>query len=131
MSISESQCSGRRPAIAVVLVTIAILGLLPVSIALASPLRAPAAGFTDVPGDHPYRAAIADLADRHVTSGFQDGTYRPDDSISREQFAKLIVRALRLPVSDDNICAFTDVPTSTQSSRLDPSDPTILITMWL
>lgn len=39
---------------------------------------------------------IMKLANAKIISGFPDGTYRPEDTVSREQFVKLIVEALQL-----------------------------------
>ncbi len=65
----------------------------------------------------PYRAAILDLASRRVISGFPDGTFRPESLVLRQQFAKLIVKSLGLPVSLSDVSPFVDVP-----SDVDPSD---------
>ncbi|MCL5734596.1 MAG: S-layer homology domain-containing protein [Actinobacteria bacterium] len=77
--------------------------------------------FSDVPQNHPYAAQIYDLANRAIISGFPDGTFRPDASLSRQQFAKVIVLTLGLPVSEDDICPFIDVMTSMPSA--DPLYP--------
>jgi hypothetical protein len=68
----------------------------------------PGDGFSDV-GGSPYETAIYNLADRDVVTGFGDGTFRPDDSVSRQQFAKMIVKTLGLTVTGEEICPFTDV----------------------
>lgn len=70
---------------------------------------ASAAPFPDVPLDHPYAAAIAELAGKGVINGYADGLFRPDRPIWRQQFAKMLALALDLPVSEDHICAFPDV----------------------
>ena len=49
------------------------------------------------------------LSAEEVISGFNDGTFGPDQLISRRQFAKMAVNPLGLPVSKDDICPFTDV----------------------
>lgn len=65
--------------------------------------------FPDVPADHPYAAAIAELAEKGVIGGFTDGLFRPEKSIWRQQFAKMLVLAMDLPVSEEHVCAFGDV----------------------
>ncbi|MHB0979521.1 MAG: S-layer homology domain-containing protein [Thermoleophilia bacterium] len=68
-----------------------------------------AAPFPDVPADHPLAAAIAELADKGVIGGYADGLFRPEKAIWRQQFAKMLVLALDLPVSEQHVCAFPDV----------------------
>ncbi len=68
-----------------------------------------AAPFPDVPADHPYAAAVAELADKGVIGGYTDGLFRPEKAIWRQQFAKMLVLALDLPVSEQHVCAFPDV----------------------
>ena len=73
-----------------------------------------ALAFTDVsPGDD-YSEAIADLS-RGIITGFADGTFGPGALVTRQQFAKMIVRTLGLPVSTADICPFTDVPSDDAS----------------
>ena len=70
----------------------------------------PASIFTDVPPTHPYAGQIRVLASRNIVSGFGDGSFRPDDPVVRQQFAKMIVLTLGLPVSEADVSPFTDVP---------------------
>jgi hypothetical protein len=74
--------------------------------------------FSDVPASHHYAAQIDDLASRGIIAGYSDGAFRPDNPVMRQQFAKMIVKTLGLPVSDQDLCPFADVP-----SGLDGSDP--------
>ena len=104
----------RRPAgTAFVLTVLLILGVAVV------PARASA--FPDVPTDHPYVGAIDEMADRGVVNGYENGNFGPDDRVFRQQFAKMIVLGLELPVSEADICYFTDVPRDL--SPLDPFFP--------
>ncbi len=82
------------------------------STTLATPTTIPAVQFADVPSDHVYYAQIADLAARGIVSGYADGSFGPDDWITRQQFAKLIVLAAGYPVSEDDVCPFDDVQKS-------------------
>jgi hypothetical protein len=79
--------------------------------------------FSDVQVTHPYFTAIFQLAKRHVISGFGDDTFRPAILVSRQQFAKMIIRALGHPVTEDSVCPFPDVLTSTPGHFVDPEDP--------
>ncbi|MBN1320048.1 MAG: Ig-like domain-containing protein [Thermoleophilia bacterium] len=66
--------------------------------------------FSDViPGETPYAAAIIALANEGVILGFEDGTFRPNTMVTRQQFAKMIVLTLGLIVTGAEVCPFTDV----------------------
>ena len=65
--------------------------------------------FTDVPANHPYAIAIGELADRLIILGPGDGTFLPNDPVTRQQFAKMIVKSLKLIVTGSEVCPFTDV----------------------
>lgn len=68
-----------------------------------------AAGFPDVSATHPYHLQIEVLAQLGVVGGFVDGRFRPDVPVTRQQFAKMVVLAMRIPVSEADISAFGDV----------------------
>lgn len=78
-------------------------------LALASPALAPAPVFPDVPTGHPYHAAVVDLAGRGIINGYLDGRFGPEDFVLRQQFAKMIVLTCGYPVSELDVCLFTDV----------------------
>jgi hypothetical protein len=52
-----------------------------------------------VPDTHPYKTAIADLSKRGIIAGFEDGTFRSNACVTRQQFAKMIVKTLGLTVT--------------------------------
>ena len=70
---------------------------------------AAAVAFSDVPGGHPYQQAIQTLSDRGIINGFPDDSFRPESPVTRQQFAKMIVLTLGLPVSESNVVPFNDV----------------------
>jgi S-layer homology domain len=72
--------------------------------------------FADI-ADSPYASAIYELATEGIVSGYGDRTFRPGDPVSRQQFAKMIVRTLSLAITGAEICPFPDVATG-----LDPGD---------
>jgi hypothetical protein len=72
----------------------------------------PALAFSDVPAGGPYAAAIDDLSGRQIINGYNDGTFGPDNPTMRQQFAKMIVLSLGLPVSETDVCTFVDVDSS-------------------
>jgi hypothetical protein len=79
---------------------------------LVSLAQAAVAGFPDVPDSHAYFTAITDLASRGIITGYDDGRFRPGDPVKRQQFAKMAVLAGQYPVSEGDVCQFTDVERS-------------------
>jgi len=73
---------------------------------------AQAVGFSDVPESHPYHVQIETLAQLGIVSGYADGTFRPDAPVTRQQFAKMVILAMRIRVSEDDKCTFVDVQKS-------------------
>jgi len=89
----------------VIATALALMGL-----SLFGPASATAAaGFPDVSATHPYRLQIEVLAQLGVVSGFADGRFRPNAPVSRQQFAKMVVLAMRIPVSEGDVSDFGDV----------------------
>lgn len=62
--------------------------------------------FSDIVG-HWAEDIIKTLVDMGMIHGFEDGTFRPDDNVTRAEFAKLLVEMLKLP--DEQGDAFADV----------------------
>ena len=69
----------------------------------------------------PYRQAIEDLAQAGIVSGYLDGIFRPQAPVIRQQFAKMIVKTLDLPVSGTELCPFVDVAAQTGTDPFYPS----------
>ena len=53
--------------------------------------------------------AVENLCEKGVLNGYPDGSFRPNDSVSREEFIKMIVMALGLH-NKNSVCKFDDVP---------------------
>ncbi|TVR18468.1 MAG: hypothetical protein EA387_14495, partial [Nitriliruptor sp.] len=51
-----------------------------------------AAGFTDVPTDHPFHDEIAWMVQEGITTGFPDGTFRPVNDVTRQAMAAFLYR---------------------------------------
>ena len=79
----------------------AFLALVPFSQAL---------GFTDVGPTTQHSRAIEDLASRGIVSGFNNGTFRPDGTVIRQQLAKMIVLAMGFTATEQETYSFNDVP---------------------
>lgn len=80
-------------------------------VALAMPLDTSGGQpFSDVPPDHWAYPFITTLARRGVVSGYGDGTYGPEDVVTRGQLSKLVVLTAGLPLATDGGPHFSDVP---------------------
>lgn len=75
--------------------------------AIAAGLR-----FPDVPATSWAFAAIVDLSSRGLLSGYADGKFRPDASVTRAEFAKLICGAVTVTPDAVTAAPFEDVPPS-------------------
>ena len=64
--------------------------------------------FSDVPTTHPFYKEIAWLKATGITTGWEDGTFRPEDSINREAMAVFFYRAAGSPEVQQK-ATFTDV----------------------
>ena len=75
---------------------------------------ASAGAYSDIFTHDDYYSAVNRLGDLGVINGYTDGTFRPSDSVTREQFAKIVTCAVNK--SDDALamgsytCKFSDVP---------------------
>ncbi len=67
--------------------------------------------FTDITNSG-ARAAINKLAAAGIISGFEDHTFRPDETVTRAQLASLLVNALSLTPTAGVSPSFQDVPAS-------------------
>ncbi len=70
-----------------------------------------AAAFSDVPADYWAQDYIAGLTKLNIISGFGDGTFRPDEPVTRAQFA-MILRKVFLQSQPTTARPFTDVPSN-------------------
>ncbi|MBN1321562.1 MAG: S-layer homology domain-containing protein [Thermoleophilia bacterium] len=88
-----------------------VLGLL-LAVVMALGISVPAlaaAEFTDIE-DHDYEASILHLAVRSFIGGYDDGTFRPDNPLQRQQFAKMAVLTLGYEVTAEDVAEFPDTP---------------------
>ncbi|HYF75431.1 MAG TPA: S-layer homology domain-containing protein, partial [Candidatus Nitrosocosmicus sp.] len=65
-----------------------------------------AAEFTDVPDDHPYKAAIDFAFEKGYITGINETTFKPDAKLTRAEFATIWCRALEI---EDTNHKFTDI----------------------
>lgn len=70
--------------------------------------------FTDVSVSHPYADGINALTSAGIVKGFEDGTFKPDATVTRGQAAKMIAGALKLDTTNVKNPNFKDIKTSNQ-----------------
>ena len=66
--------------------------------------------FDDVPTDHQFYEAVTNLAGREVINGYDDGTFKPENEVSRAEMAKMISVLFTLGSPTITEEPFTDVP---------------------
>ena len=75
----------------------------------ALPVEAQAATtFTDV-NNHWAKNEIKYLSDRNIIGGYPDGTFKPNQPITRAQAAAMMVKALKIPLTTSTTIEFKDV----------------------
>lgn len=74
------------------------------------------APFRDVPANYWANDAIDTFVQLGIIRGFPDHTYRPQDAVTREQFAQLITETFYLDLPDQATSSFADVSADRWSS---------------
>lgn len=84
--------------------------LIAVLVAFSSaPFQAQAATtFSDVK-DHWAKNEIKYLSDRNIIGGYPDGTFKPNQPITRAQASAMMVKALKIPLTTNTTIEFKDV----------------------
>ena len=77
--------------------------------AVSLPARSP---FKDVATNDPFYKEIVWMKQRGITTGYSDGTFRPDASVSREAMAAFFYRFAGSPAHNAGSQRFRDVPVS-------------------
>lgn len=72
------------------------------------PAQAQTTSFSDVSSSYWAANFITELAERDVIAGFPDGTFRPNDPVTRAQFAAMIRKAFNRP-QERSAINFVDV----------------------
>ena len=67
------------------------------------------AGFTDAASiSGPYQQAVAWAVEKGITTGYNDGSFRPNDGVTRAQFVTFLWRYEGKPATSGSIAGFTD-----------------------
>ena len=69
-----------------------------------------AKSFPDVKPTHHFYEAVLDLTERGVINGYDNGTFRPGENISRAHAAKIMALALELDTENVVDPGFKDIP---------------------
>ncbi|MGF7029515.1 glycosidase/fibronectin type 3 domain-containing protein [Paenibacillus mucilaginosus] len=67
------------------------------------------AAFADLPSGHWASSAVRELAAQGIVNGMEKGRFAPEQSVTRAQFAAMVVRALGLEAKPDTVLPFADV----------------------
>ena len=59
--------------------------------------------FPDVPSSHWAFEQIADLQSRNVIQGYENGYFRPNKTVTRAEWAKIMVGAADIPANDSDV----------------------------
>ena len=65
--------------------------------------------FKDISPNHWANEQINSMVERKIISGFSDSTFKPDNVITRAEFAKLMVLTLNIPSKKTEVSTFKDV----------------------
>lgn len=68
--------------------------------------------FSDVPFDHIFYCYVETAYEHNIISGYGDGTFRPDNNVTRAQLCKIVVLAEEWPIDTSGGPHFSDVPES-------------------
>ena len=79
---------------------------------LAIPFSAKAASFKDIGTSYVLKPEIDYLVEQGVITGYDDGTFRPNQLVAKKHVAVMLVRALNLPTTDLENPGYKDVPTT-------------------
>lgn len=64
--------------------------------------------FTDMSDSHWAKVSVESLAAMGILSGYSDGTFKPDKTVTREEFVKMIISAFNIPAQKSDV-VFDDV----------------------
>ncbi|ADQ40357.1 S-layer domain-containing protein [Caldicellulosiruptor acetigenus I77R1B] len=66
--------------------------------------------FSDLPQNHWAYNAVKFMVERGIITGYPDNTFRPDNPVTRAEFARIMVISLNLPIKVTDNLSFKDVP---------------------
>ncbi|QQZ63618.1 chitobiase/beta-hexosaminidase C-terminal domain-containing protein [Paenibacillus sonchi] len=87
-------------------------------------LDSSAASFADVKAEAWYSSAVQTAYAYHLVNGFEDGTFRPADKITREQAMAIIAKAMKLTSLQDKL------PVQSSAELLSPFKDASKVSQW-
>lgn len=85
-----------------------VVSMLALNLSVSAEVATSKTSFTDI--DHSYaKTEITKLVEQGILTGFSDGTFKPSDSVTRAQLAKIMVGALKLQPDTSEASQFKDV----------------------
>jgi hypothetical protein len=66
--------------------------------------------YVDVTPDSPFYTHIECLSRKGAVGGYEDGTFRPNNTVTRAQYMKMVVLGMGWPLLNPDVPRFTDVP---------------------
>jgi uncharacterized protein YkwD len=79
---------------------------------LSSPFTALAGTFSDLPDTNRNAPAIEYLTEVGVINGYPDGSFKPDNTVNRVEFLKLVLISSEIPTDVETVTPFPDVNNS-------------------
>lgn len=68
--------------------------------------------FSDIPSTYRFKNAVSKLKERGILNGYQDGTFKPDQGVTRAEFIKIVLEG-QSPGSQYDTNCFNDVKAGT------------------
>jgi hypothetical protein len=65
--------------------------------------------FDDIEKDHWANEYIKEAIGKHIIEGYRDGQFRPQGTVTRNEFAKMMLKTLQLPVKTGSKQTFADI----------------------
>lgn len=81
-----------------------------------TPEKTLSVSFTDLPATHWAYKYIAEMVNRKVIDGYPDHKFRPENTITRAEFAKIMVTASGIQPNKVNYSSFSDIPATNWAS---------------
>lgn len=72
----------------------------------------------DLPSDAKISSAIQNLYSRGIISGYEDGTFKPENTITREEFSTMFAKVLGYEIKSEYDSIFSDVPNTKWSKNV-------------